>query len=992
MRYTKFKLNHRILATVLTIIFSFSFVWAQKIMMKGVVKDAASGEPILGANIVEKGTTNGTITNLDGEFSLSVSAKSTIVIKYVGYLAQEIVVGNQKNIVVSLKEDAISLGEVVAIGYATVKKNDATGSITAIKPDEMNKGLTTNAQDMIVGKVAGVSVTSNGGTPGGGATIRIRGGSSISASNDPLIVIDGLAMDNDGIKGVSNFLSTINPNDIESFTVLKDASATAIYGSRASNGVIIITTKKGKKDSKPKVSYNGNLSVGSVGKTIDVMTGDQFRDYVNQLYAGQTDVLGKLGTANTDWQSQIYQTSISHDHNISVSGGIKNMPYRVSAGYTNQNGIIKTSNFERYTGSISLSPTFFDDHLKLNVNAKGMLVNNRFADTGVIGSAVSMDPTQSVYSSEEPYATTFGGYWQWITSGTTWNTLSVANPVATLMLKKDESHAKDFIGNVEADYKVHFLPDLRLHLNMGIDASSGKQTLYTPTTNASDNQLGRKGYEKQGKTNKSFTFFANYTKDLDKIQNIDVMAGYEWQHFYRDGNYAYTALDGVTNPSSLTYKTESYLVSFFGRANYSLLDKYLLTATVRDDGSSRFSAKNRWGLFPSFAFAWKMKDESFLANLNTLTELKLRLGYGVTGQQNITNNNYAYLPVYSSNVEGAYYPFGSTYYGIWRPDAYNENLKWEQTATYNAGIDWGFFNNRLSGSIDAYYRLTTDLINTSAPVAAGTNFKNLVIQNIGSLYNKGFEFTVTGRPVVQKDVSWELNYNLTYNQNKVTKLSSNSAAIMPTGGISSGTGNTIQAFAVGYPSFSYYVYEQVYNTNGKPIEGLYVDRNGDGIINDDDRYFYHNPMADVTMGLTSKLTYKNFDLGITLRASLGNYVYNDVAANRANVGESGVWSTSGFFVNKPMSSFETNFTGKTNWYFSDYYIQNASFVRCDNITLGYSFKNLFHVIPSGRISAAVQNPFVITNYKGLDPEIYGGIDNNIYPRPIMTVVGLSLNF
>ena len=990
MKYIHFKHKIRAFVAVLAM-FALGMTANAQISVSGIVKDAKTGEPIFGASILEKGTNNGVITNFEGAFTISTASKATLVVKYLGYLTEEFPVSGKTTLVIQLKENAIALGEVVAIGYATVRKNDATGSITAIKPDKLNKGLTTNAQDMITGKIAGVVVTNDGGAPGGKANIRIRGGSSLNASNDPLIVIDGLAIDNEGIKGVANFLSTINPNDIESFTVLKDASATAIYGSRASNGVIIITTKKGLKNSKPRISYDGNMSVAVVGKTLDVMSGDEFRTYAKKLYAGQTDVLSKLGTANTDWQSQIFQTAISHDHSINITGGLKNMPYRVSFGYTNQDGILKTSNFERYTGAFNLNPSFFDDHLKVSLNAKGMYVNNRYADTGVIGAAASMDPTQPVTSTQEPYKTTFAGYWQWITKGTTWNSLAVANPLATLNLKKDIAHSKDFIGNAEFDYKVHFLPELRAHLSLGTEMSDGKQDLYIPTTNASDGQLGRIGYEKITKYNRSLSYYMDYAKELG-IQKFDVMAGYEWQHFHRSKNNSYSALDLTSNATSDVFKTESYLVSFFGRLNYSLLDRYLLTVTLRDDGSSRFAAGNRWGLFPSAALAWKINEEGFMKDNTTFSDLKLRLGYGITGQQNLNNGDYQYIPVYITNIQGAAYPIDGKYIQTYRPNPYNKNLKWETTTTYNAGFDWGVLNNRISGSIDGYYRVTDNLI-SSVGVAAGTNFSNIVTQNIGSLENKGVEFTITGKAVSTKDLTWDISYNATYNYNKITKLTGTGANVAVTDrGISSGTGNYIEYQQVDFPANSFYVYQQVYDANHKPIEGLYVDRNGDGKINDADRYYYHNPAPDVTMGLSSKIVYKQFDFGVSMRASLGNYVYNDFAANKANVGASGVWSTSGFYVNKPTSALETNFVGKTNWYFSDYYVQNASFVRVDNITVGYTFKNLFHAISSGRLSATVQNPFVITKYKGLDPEVFTGVDNNIYPRPIMTVIGLSLNF
>jgi len=1016
MKYNHFKRKMRAFVAVLAML-ALGISANAQISVSGIVKDAATGEPILGASILEKGTNNGIITNYDGAFTISVSPKSILVVKYLGYLPEEVPVSGKTSLVILLKENTIVLGEVVAIGYGVVKKNDATGSITAIKPDKLNRGLTTNAQDMMTGKIAGVNVISGGGTPGGSATIRIRGGSSLNASNDPLIVIDGLALDNDGIKGVANMLSTVNPNDIESFTVLKDASATAIYGSRASNGVIIITTKKGQKGSKPRVSYEGNMSVSTIKKTFDVLSTSQFRALVDTLYKGKTDILSKLGTSNTDWQKQIYRTAISTDHNINVMGGFKNTPYRFSVGYTNQDGIIKTSNFERYTGSFNLSPSLFDDHLKINLNGKGMLVNNRYADGGVVGAAASMDPTQSIYaSSTDPnyalYKTNFGGYWQWYTTEdktkrTIANSLATKNPVATLNQKQDISHARDFIGSAEFDYKVHFLPELHLHLNLGMESSYGIQRLYIDSLSGSDTHHGRTGFEKISKINESLNYYMQYSKEIEK-NKFDVMAGYEWQKFHHEGNNEYQGLESnITDPitghvggynyTTSIWKSENFLVSFFGRLNYSFSDKYLATLTLRDDGSSRFKPSNRWSLFPAAALAWKISEEEFLKDNTVISDLKLRLGYGVTGQQNINQGDYPYIPVYQINVAGAYYPLGDNnqYVSTYRPNVYNTELKWEQTATYNGGIDFGFLNSRINGSLDYYYRVTDNLLNTVS-IPAGSNFSNQVISNVGSLNNKGVEFSINGKVISIKDLTWELGYNITYNKNEITKLTANGGSNTPvaTGNISSGTGNTVQAQAVGHAANSFYVYQQKYDSiTGKPIEGAFVDRNKDGKINDDDRYFYHNPAADILMGFSSKLIYKNFDFSFTIRASLGNYMYNDVDARSAYVGTSGVWSSSGFFSNKPASALVTNFTqNATNYYLSDYYIQSASFIRCDNITLGYSFKNLFKAISSGRIYATVQNPFVVTKYKGLDPEVYGGIDNNIYPKPMVTLVGLSLNF
>ena len=1034
MKYSHFKLKLRAVVGVIVMFVLGLSANAQQISVSGVVKDAANGEPILGASILQKGTNKGIITNVDGAFTISVPSNATLVVKYLGYLTVEVPVVGKKTIVIQLKENSVALGEVVAIGYGVVKKNDATGSITAIKPDKMNKGLTSNAQDMIVGKIAGVSVITGGGTPGGSATIRIRGGSSLNASNDPLFVIDGLAMDNDGIQGVANPLSTINPNDIESFTVLKDASATAIYGSRASNGVIIITTKKGDKNGKLKISYDGNTSISKVNNSIKVLNGDQFRDIINTLYPGTDAKLAKsdsvtrsyLGKENTNWYDQIFQTAISHDHNLTAMGSWKKTPYRVSVGYTNTDGIVKTSNFERFIGSVNLSPSFLDDHLKVNLMAKGMLVRNRYADGGVVGAAMTMDPTQPVRSTD-PKFNIYGGYFQWrAVNGTNFG---INNPVATLNQKSDVSKAKDLILNADFDYKFHFLPDLRAHLNLGMETSEGTQTLYIDSLALSDSPYGRQGFQTKSKYNKSLSAYLQYAKEIGK-HKFDVMGGYEWQHFYNQGNNEYQGL--VKNVVSKTgdlvgynykndlWKTENYLVSFFGRLNYSFDSKYLFTFTLRDDGSSRFRPENRWGLFPATAVAWKVNEEDFMKDNKVVSDLKVRLGYGVTGQQNI-GYDYAYFPIYTTNIVGAFQPFDSTYYSTSRPDAYNKNLKWEVTTTYNAGLDFGFLNNRILGSIDLYRRTSNDLLNEVA-VPALTNFKNRVISNIGVLENTGLEFTINAKAISTRDLTWEIGFNTAFNKNTVKQLISGQGADywVETGGPFQGT---TQVYHAGQPTYSFYVYKQKYDANGHVIEtgalkdpanpsagkyelsDAFENLIGDSVcgkplINEKDKYYNHSINPDVTLGLSSKLIYKNFDFGFSLHASIGNYLYNSVQTGNYYVGRDGVaaiYSTGSIcFINKPVSSLNNGFQGSDpNIYLSDYFVQNASFLRLDNVTVGYSFKNLFKVISSGRIYATVQNPFILTNYKGLDPEQYGdhvGIDNNIYPRPMITVFGLSLNF
>lgn len=1006
----KKSLRLKAMLTLLVGLFLSIGAFAQQIAVKGHVKDT-TGEPVIGANVLVKGTTNGTITDFDGNFMLNVPKDAILSVSFVGYKSAEVKAA--PTVMVTLEDDSQVLDAVVVIGYGSVKKNDMTGSVTAIKPDKLNKGLITNAQDMMTGKIAGVSVVSKGGAPGEGATIRIRGGSSLTAENDPLIVIDGLAMDNKGVKGLANPLSMVNPNDIESFTVLKDASATAIYGSRASNGVIIITTKKGQAGARPTISYDGNVSVSTVKSTVDVMDGDQFRSFIKDIWGEDSEAYSKLGNANTDWQKEIYRAAVGTDHNLTISGGLKNMPYRVSFGYTNQNGIVKTSKFERYTASVSLAPSFFEDHLKVNANLKGMLAKNRYVDGGAVGSAVSFDPTQSVRSDDPYHQYYFDGYFQWNTDASslnddtwkrTFNGNAPGNPVALLEEKDDRAISKSLIGNLELDYKFHFLPDLHAHVNGGMDLSTGKQYTDVSPYSSTNNYYGSYGWEQKDKYNLSLNAYLQYSKEFTDKHRFDVMAGYEWQHFHDTSDQEYWGLYPLSNNvvenrgqrynnTSSGSATESYLVSFFGRLNYTLLDRYLFTATVRQDGSSRFHKDNRWGLFPSFALGWKLKEEAFLKDVDVLSDLKLRLGYGITGQQNINSGDYPYLAVYETNKDGAYYPIlgeGITY----RPNAYNPDLKWEKTSTYNVGLDFGFLNNRINGAVDYYYRKTTDLLN-SVFVSAGTNFKNKVLSNVGSLENSGIEFSINAKPVVTTDWTWDLGFNITYNKNEITKLTTGDSEnyyVAAGDNIGGGRDMKAMAHAVGHPASSFYVYQQVYDENGKPIENEFVDRNGDGTINGDDRYFYKKPTADVLMGLTSRLSYKSWDFSFSLRASLNNYVYNSVEAGGSDCNPTSIYSF-GALNNRPLMGVANNIQNlKDNTLLSDYFVQNASFMKCDNITLGYSFKKLFGAPIGGRVYAAVQNVFTITKYKGLDPEVEKGLDNNIYPRPLTTLIGLSLNF
>ena len=998
--------------------------FAQQITVNGHVKDA-TGEDVIGATVRVVGTQTGTVTDFDGNFTIKANQGDQISVSFIGY--QDAVVAAAPQVEVLLQDDAaLSLNEVVVIGYGVAKKNDLTGSVTAIKPDEKNHGLITNAQEMMQGKIAGVNITSGGGTPGGGATIRIRGGSSLNASNDPLIVIDGLAMDNQGIKGAANPLTMVNPNDIESFTVLKDASATAIYGSRGSNGVIIITTKKGRKGMAPKVSYNGNVSYSVKKNTLDVLDADEYRSFIKSYYGADSEAASLLGNANTNWQDEIFHAAVSSDHNVTVQGGISNMPYRISVGYTDQNGILKTSNFQRTTASVTLNPSLLQDHLTFNINGKFMYAHNRYANGDAIGDATRMDPTQPIYSSDPKYKN-YHGYWQWLDSGaslkdenytTMWNRNTVANPLSRLYEKNDRANSYDYMGNVEADYKIHGFEDLRLHANASGDWANGTQDTDYANWGPSNFYYGNSGYTYERKYNLTFSAYAQYYKDFLKTQHFDIMAGYEWSHtkYWGDSFYAgiypkttnqvITHDDGSTEPaagkpyngSTSIWKSESYLVSFFGRANYIAFDRYMITATVRRDGSSRF--KEHWATFPSVALGWKINEEAFLKNVKWMDELKLRLGWGKTGQQDgIGDYNYfATYNVNTTNVNGRYPLIGVNDSGLlYRPDAYNPDLKWETTTTWNAGLDWSLFNNRVSGSVDYYYRKTTDLIN-DASVSAGSNFRNMVRSNIGSLENRGIEASLTVRPVQTEDWQWEVTANFTYNKNKITELTGESSLVM-TGGISSGTGNQCQAHSVGYPHNSFYVFQQVYDQNGLPLEGVYVDRNADGVINDSDRYFYKSPDAPYTAGLSSRLQFKNWDFGFGLRASFDNYVFWDKEAGYSNVSKR-YDSSFGYLQNVIPGAVQRNWSTYDHA-LSDYFVHNASFLKCDNITLGYSFDNLFkggnYSGLSGRIYASATNVFTITKYEGIDPEVFPdkdhwGIDNNMYPRPFTVQVGLNLNF
>ena len=978
MKQVNIQVPLRMLGLILGLFLSVG-AFAQ-IEVKGHVKDAA-GEDIIGATIRVEGTQTATVSDFDGNFVLKANEGATLVVSYVGY--QNATVKAAPTVEVTLQDDATVLQDVVVIGYGTVRKSDATGSVMSVEADQLNKGLATSPADLLQGKTPGVQIVSTSGAPGASSKIRIRGGSSLSASNDPLIVIDGLPISSTEISG-GDMLNTINPNDIESFSILKDASATAIYGSRASNGVILITTKKGKAGSKPRINVDMSGTFKTVAKKVDVLSADAFREFFMANYGTNADAVAALGNANTNWQDEIYRNTFAEEINASVSGGyvsgnkVFKMPYRVSAGFLNNDGNLKTTGMSRGNFGFNLTPTLFDDRLTINLNGKGVFTHNKFADEGAIGSAIQYNPLKPVDN-------------KWESNGAP-NTMSTLNPVFQLNEQHKSSYVRRFVGNAQFDYKFKFLDGLRANLNLGLDIST------TSGWNISDYQSevsyhnkvenGTGLWEKytQLRRDQTLEFYLAYAKELKEINSrFDVLAGYSWQHFYNkttnekksnDGNNKYLYGDPTL------FKTESYLISFYGRLNYTFMDRYLLTFTIRDDGTSRFQ-NNKWGVFPSAALAWRINEENFMKNVDWLSNLKLRLGWGITGQQNINQGDYPSIATYHTNQHGSLYMFGNNVIIPITPKGYASQIKWEETTTYNIGLDFGFLGNRINGSIDVYMRKTKDLLN-KVPVASGTNLTNYLLTNVGDMENKGIEGALNVVPIEQKDLRWEIGFNIAYNKNKITRLTASDDPSYPgveDGGISGGVGNKIQIQKVGNPMNSFYVLQQVYDETGKPLEGIYVDRNHDGQITDDDRYVYYKPDPDVIIGLNTELSYKKWTLSAAFRSFLGNYVYNNVASNTEMKAD--MW-TNNFICNRVSTAPYSNF--KQAQYKSDYYVQNASFLKLDKITLAYN------IAPWVRVNFTAQNVFTITKYDGVDPEVANGIDNNMYPRSRNFILGASFNF
>lgn len=967
-----------------------AFGYAQQITVKGTVKDG-SGQPLMGASVLVKGTSHGTAADFDGNFELKVDKGVTLVVSSVGYKSREVAAkAGTMNIV--LQEDTQQLEDVVVIGYGAIKKKDLTGSVNLVTDKDFNKAPAVNADQLIQGKIAGVQMASTGGAPGEGQVIRIRGNGSLSLTSNPLIVIDGVPMNDGGVGGSRSIFNSINPEDIESMTVLKDASSTAIFGSRAANGVIMITTKKGKANQDLKISFNTSIALQDVNKYVDVMNANQFRQTVKGLNNPAAEAL--LGNADTNWQKEIYQTAPMSNSTLVLSGAYKTLPYRVSVGHSYADGILRTDNFKRTNAKISLNPTFFDKSLKLELNANGTYMQNRFANKDAIGAAVEYDPTQSVFGGLAKY----GGYHAWVNpnNGSRYD-LAPNNPMAMLKFLDDSSKVYRFIGNAKVDYTLPFFKDITASVNVGIDYSKGEGDKITdrrmPTSTPGFD--GAKTTYTNKATNKLFDAYINYMKDIKETHNIGLMVGHSYQSFEFDNNstdYSYFTNPGDNKIVPNIDKSRNVLMSFFGRANYSYKNRYLFTATLRADASSKLNPDDRWGYFPSVALAWNVSNENFLKDNKTLNELKLRFGYGEVGNVNGLGD-YLFLTNYTRSQDGASYQLGDAFYQTYRPGVTNKNLRWEIGNTLNAGIDFGLLDNLITGTLDVYRKQTKDLI-AETTIDPFTNFKNRVNANVGDMENKGIELGLTITPIrnIEKNIRWSFNYNISYNENKITKMPDD----QPAGGISGGTGNRVQLHREGETPYSFFVYQQVYDAQGNPVENAFVDRNGNGKIDEGDRYLYKSPFAPVTMGFGTDLNYKNWDLNITTRANIGNYVYNNTQSRLDQFGE--ITANSGFLRNiKANSNFQRH--NDQSW-LSDYYLENASFFKLDNITLGYTFPHTDKMYI--RLYGTVQNVLTITKYSGLDPEALSvdsatnratfGIDNNLYPRPQTYLLGLNVNF
>jgi iron complex outermembrane receptor protein len=971
------------------LVFSVNTLLGQGTQVKGTVS-SPEGEPLPGVSVTIEGTKTLVVSNMDGNYSITVPEEKqiTLVFSYIGYKSLKVLVEGQTRIDVTLESEVTALDEVVLIGYSSVKKRDLTGAITVVTEKDFQKGV-VSADRMIAGKIAGVMVTPNDGAPGSGSRIRIRGGASLSGDNNPLIIIDGVPIENSSVGGAPSLLSTINPNDIESMSILKDASATAIYGSRASNGIIIITTKQAKFGQKTKVNFNTRFSASVVPTKAAVLSADQIRDVVAQHPLSNNEVKAMLGTSDTDWQDHIYQTAVGTDNNLTISGATTNMPYRLAMGYLNENGLLKGGNLERFTTNVNLNPRYLDGHLKIDISVKGGVINNKIANTDAIEAAMGFDPTQPVTA---PAFEKYGGYYTWLLNDGSVNSQAFTNPVALLDTYDNTAQVLRGIASAQVDYRMHFLPELRANLNFSYDYAQGLGNVKTPKwASYAVTRDGQNTNYGDYKTNKLFEFYLNYSKEFESIKSVvDVTAGYTYQdwlshtwHFQDD------TADGEpygAAPNNPYDESQHTLISFFSRLNYTLMGRYLLTATFRRDGSSRFHPDRRWGNFSSLAVAWRITEEGFLKNVEGIDDLKLRVGYGETGQQDI-GSNYGYIPYYRRSSTKSQYQFGNQFYYMYRPEAYDLYRQWESTVTYNAALDYMFWNGRISGSIDFYLKKTNNLLN-NIQIPAGSNFTNMIITNVGNIENRGVEFSINVMSIQTEDWTWDVGFNIAYNKNEITKLTSYDDPNYK--GVQAGwTGfSALQMQSVGYPLNSFFLWKQIYDENGHPMEGVYADMDNNGTVNEDDKIHIKSSEPVITGGFSTTIRYRKWSLNSVLRGNYGNYVYNGINATYATYGT--LFSGSRSIVNVPVDVLETNFNYQQQY--SDYYLENASFIKMDNLTLSYDFGRVFNNTIDIRVLFDIQNVFTITKYSGPDPEIASGLDREFYLRPRIFALGVNFSF
>ncbi|WMN11232.1 SusC/RagA family TonB-linked outer membrane protein [Marivirga salinae] len=980
-------ISWRGLLTAFLMVFATFQLQAQERTVSGTVTDASTNETLPGTSVRIKGTSQGTTTSLDGEFKLEVSAEDVLVFSFIGYKKQEIEVGARSVIDVQMQEDISQLGEVVVVGYGQQEEKDVTGVVSTVKEESFNRGQIASPERLITGKIAGVDVTP-GNTRAGGAGITIRGVGSINAQSQPLVVVDGVPINNDGSSGTRNANNFINPADIESVTVLKDASATAIYGSRGAAGVILYTTKSGKKGENT-VTYDGSFTFSEILREPDFLSTQNFRNAVRQ-FSPQNE--NRLGESDTDWFNEVTRSTLSQNHNLSFSGATEKINYLVSVNHMDNKEVIKGDRNQVTRLSMRLKTTVLNDHLDITFNTKNALTNDEYKPN-VVGTAVSFDPTRPVY---DPEAEEFGGYYEWNESS-----IDPINPVSTIEQTQSIGENRRSFNSINFDLKIPGVEGLTLSATGSYDLRNGQNKVFEPFTLRNDN---RDGYM-QRSTNNAYTttLFStlNYNRSFG-ASDLDILGGYEFQEVFSETT-GYEGINLTDDSKSFNDPTviprefidlyrafpiTNQLQSYFGRVNYSYDDKYLLTVTGRMDGSTRFGFGNKYGFFPSAALGWRVIEEDFFQGLTgVFNDLKLRVGWGQTGNQNI--GDYRYDKFYFLSDASATYQFGDEYIQLLRPTAVDPNIQWERLISTNIGVDFSLMKGRLSGSLDVYDK-TTDQLLYNVPVPAATNVGDRVITNIGEMNNKGIELALNYIAIDNEKFGLDLNYNFTYNQNTIVKLDNeideNSPGIQ-VGGITGDIGRTIQVLQVGKPISTFYSYNHLYDDAGNPLTGgtnsIYEDINNDEQINENDLQTQGVAIHPIFTNLSSNMRYGNFDLTFTLRAKIGGQTYNNTAS--AN-GWSGRLTEAQILNNLHESVIETGFQNRQ--LLSNYYIENSSFLKLDNLSIGYNFNQIedFRL----RLYGTVQNMLPISGYSGLDPEVQ--IDNNIYPPSTAFIFGINAKF